>query len=378
MELFEITVGSRIYKIYQNTLGQGYRSKVRLAVVKDTKQQCAVKMVEKSPRETVNDRARKEIELLRKVQGHPNIVRLLDAHEDDTFFYIFLERHEQTLLEYIEQNGGFLAPERAAELFRQVVSGLQHCLARQVSHLDIKLENVMMTPENNAVLIDFGFAEESARGYKLTVGRGSFRYVSPEIAAYEDFEPAKADVWALGVLLYAMCTGMLPFPGDEENVQRLFRTIRAGKYEVPADLPEDLLNLIAGMLEVDPARRLELSAIATHPFMTQHASPLLLRQSGSSTSVGSNTSLRGSSGTTTIPLRSSGTVPLKSSAPLKNSGMSLLRSSGAYVLRASQQQQPQPQPSQSQTSQSAQSQPTPTPMDVSQTLSPVMTPMICT
>eukprot|EP01116_Phalansterium_solitarium_P009279 TRINITY_DN23365_c0_g1_i1.p1 TRINITY_DN23365_c0_g1~~TRINITY_DN23365_c0_g1_i1.p1 ORF type:complete len:337 (+),score=76.46 TRINITY_DN23365_c0_g1_i1:78-1013(+) len=279
MELFNLSINDRTYRVFQSTLGVGYRSKVRSGICLDTNLRCAIKIVEKSSREAVNQRARREIEVLRKLQGHPNIIKLFDAHEDGQYIYLVLERHEYTLLDLVERTGGLLAPARAAQIFRQLVSALLYCQSFNIAHLDVKLENVMISASGSPVLIDFGFAEEIARGQTLAVGRGSFRYVPPEIAGYEEFEPAKADAWALGVLLFAMCAGRLPFSGDENNVPRLFRHIRAGKYLMPATFPDELRSLVSGLLQVDPLRRLELTEMASHPFVASTRDAL--RVSGS-------------------------------------------------------------------------------------------------
>lgn len=267
MELYELSVNGRTYKVFEKVLGVGYRSKVRAGICVETKERVAVKIVEKSSRESVNDRCRREIELLKKIQGHANIVRLLDSYEDDECMYVMLERHELTLLDYIERSGN-LSFQKASRILRDIVSGLQHCALFSISHLDLKLENIMLSSTGCPVIIDFGFAEQIARGRQLTVGRGSFRYVCPEIAAYQGFEPAKADCWALGVLLFAMCSGRLPFAGDETNVRLLFKQICAASYDMPTSFPDVLRDLVAGLLQRDPDLRLELDEIAVHPFLT--------------------------------------------------------------------------------------------------------------
>jgi len=216
---------------FERILGQGSYAVVKLAFDKNTSEKVAIKTYEKlrlsDPRKMKN--VRREISILQGV-SHPNIIQLYSAFETirQVFFILFnfllkIYQKIHLVMEYVgktslhsflkSKSNRQLTEQEARAIFTQICSGISYCHSKHIVHRDIKLENILLDDYNNVKIIDFGFSICIDPDKKLNVFCGTPSYMAPEIVAKLYYKGAAADVWALGILLYAMLCGRFPFRG---------------------------------------------------------------------------------------------------------------------------------------------------------------------
>lgn len=120
-----------------------------------------------------------------------------------------------------------------------------------ISHRDLKPENMLLDHKYNIKVTDFGLSNIYPAGKLLTTACGSPSYACPEMLAGKPYDGLKADIWSIGVVLYAMCFGYLPF--DNPNISELYKMIKEGEYEIPEFASENLVSLLQRILEVVPS-----------------------------------------------------------------------------------------------------------------------------
>lgn len=212
------TVGS--YTLLE-TVGQGTFGEVMLAVERHTRESVAVKILEKE--KIVDDDARQrlinEILILQRVM-HGNLVQLLEVIDEVDRIYLVTEYvGGGELFSYIVQKGR-LEEAEASRLFAQMVAAVDSCHRQLVIHRDLKPENVLLDSNGDIKVIDFGLGTIlSYADEVLTVACGSPHYAAPEMLLGGGYLGQRADMWSLGVCLYAMVCGCLPFDEPEMEVR---------------------------------------------------------------------------------------------------------------------------------------------------------------
>eukprot|EP01136_Pigoraptor_vietnamica_P001545 Opistho-1_new@28330 len=209
---------------------------------------------------------RHQIKLLRSLRGHDNIINLVDVHETEEELFLVYEhiRQGEELLEFLQARKR-LTEEEARIIFAQVAAAVAHLHAKNIAHRDLKLPVLLFDARRHVVKItDFTFAISVAQGQLICDQRGSPAYVSPEILSAQPYDPYKADVWAMGVVLYALLAGTYPFA--DTDPQRLFARIAAGRYDPPPGTSREVRALLAQMLCVDPNARISAADIVAHPW----------------------------------------------------------------------------------------------------------------
>lgn len=186
-------------------IGKGAFGKVTLGMHKLTGKHVAIKTFEKSYMK--DDFSRKkvfqEVYILKKIH-HSNIIRLLEVFESSKHFFIVMEyAGAGDLLHYVKKKRRLQETE-ARFIFKQVLYGLGHCHCRSVLHRDIKLDNVLLDNEKGIKLCDFGVSKIIKKHQFIREQCGTPAYIAPEIIADEGYEGFFADLWSLGVVLYAM------------------------------------------------------------------------------------------------------------------------------------------------------------------------------
>jgi serine/threonine protein kinase len=197
--------------------------------------------------------------------NHPLIGRIFDVFEESDSYSIVSEYSTCDLLTYVNRTRGVVERE-CKTLFAQLVCavGFLHDECHIV-HRDLKLENVLLDRNRNIRLIDFGFAKSFVDGGDVFSSRcGSPAYVAPEVVTGQPYTTA-VDVWSLGVMLYAMATGELPFNAIDSDV--MLQQIAWGQPHFPCFLSDNLTSLLVAMLEKDAGRRITLAQIRVHPWL---------------------------------------------------------------------------------------------------------------
>ena len=251
------------------TVGQGTFGEVMLAMERHTRESVAVKVLEKC--KITDDDARQrlmnEIAILHRVQ-HPNLLHLLEAVEEVDAIYLVTEYvGGGELFAYIVQRGKIEEAE-ASRLFAQMVAAVDTCHRQLVIHRDLKPENILLDAQGNIKVIDFGLGTMlSAPDEVLHVACGSPHYAAPEMLLGGGYLGQRIDMWSLGVCLYAMVCGCLPF--DEPEVDVLYDRIIAGDYDFSPNpqLSSDAKQLIRGLLHMPPEQRLTSRAVLSHRWL---------------------------------------------------------------------------------------------------------------
>ncbi|ELR16265.1 protein kinase domain containing protein [Acanthamoeba castellanii str. Neff] len=174
------------------------------------------------------------------------------------------QRSPRRVLE-MKEYGGRLSDQEAQPLFRQLVRALQYCHSHGIAHRDLKPENVFLDDNQRVLLADFGLCMHFTPEQRTFVPCcGSMLYTAPEVIKEQPYVGPEIDIWGLGILLYEMLCGCTPFQADTDEATR--QRILSGAVTFPDHLSSQARALISGMLQVDPALRLDLNAIKKHPW----------------------------------------------------------------------------------------------------------------
>ncbi|KAK8745797.1 hypothetical protein OTU49_000014, partial [Cherax quadricarinatus] len=147
----------------------------------------------------------------------------------------------------------------------QIVSAVQYCHQKKIIHRDLKAENLLLDSEMVIKIADFGFSNEFTPGNKLDTFCGSPPYAAPELFQGKKYDGPEVDVWSLGVILYTLVSGSLPFDGS--NLKELRERVLRGKYRIPFYMSTDCENLLKKFLVLNPARRASLETIMKDRWM---------------------------------------------------------------------------------------------------------------
>ncbi|XP_060627731.2 testis-specific serine/threonine-protein kinase 5-like isoform X2 [Anolis sagrei] len=223
----------------------------------------------------------REIYSLNVTYKHLNVIQLYEMYRNNKRTYLVLELASRgDLLEHINATSDRrelpgLEEEEARRLFRQIVSAVAHCHNVGIVHRDLKCENILLDERGFIKLTDFGFANRySLKNSLMSTFCGSVAYTAPEILMSKKYNGELADLWSLGVILYAMVTGKLPF--KERQPHKMIHVIRQGlAFRQP--ISPECQNLIESLLQLKPAARLGLQQVATHRWMLPATSAIFHR-----------------------------------------------------------------------------------------------------
>ncbi|KAF7694242.1 NUAK family SNF1-like kinase 1 [Silurus meridionalis] len=244
------------------TLGRGTYGKVKKAVERHTGRVVAIKSIRKEKIKDEQDMVhiRREIEIMSSLR-HTHIISIYEVFENKDKIVIVMEYASKgELYDYISERRK-LSERETRHFFRQIVSAVHHCHKKGVVHRDLKLENVLLDDNYNIKIADFGLSNIYHKDKLLQTFCGSPLYASPEIVNGRPYRGPEVDSWALGVLLYTLVYGTMPFDGGDHK--RLIRQISKGEYREPPQ-SSDARGLIRWMLMVNPDRRATVEDIANH------------------------------------------------------------------------------------------------------------------
>ncbi|KAI9992402.1 hypothetical protein PInf_017804 [Phytophthora infestans] len=290
------------YKI-MDMLGEGTFSKVYLCQ-NDAGVEFALKIVNKSilkrKREykrvdgklvlsNVFQKVQKEVAIMKKL-AHSNLVRLyevIDSPADDKLFLVLeLIRGGQVMhwddkkSRYIARNSttGVLDKETVRECMRDVVAALVFLHRNHICHRDIKPENILLSGDRYK-LADFGVAHmnedelsAAAKGgdvaaLKLRSTEGTYHFLAPECTTGDEYDPYQVDVWALGVTMFTLLSGTLPFGTSVASLSDVMMSIREDPLVLPPDLDAECAQLLTQLLEKSPHKRITVTLLKTHPWL---------------------------------------------------------------------------------------------------------------
>ena len=252
-------------------LGKGAFGRVNLAMHKLSEQLVAVKSINKqylSEDESSKKKVMQEVLILQKIR-HDHIVRLYDSFETQKHIVFVIELCSGgDLLNYVRRRRR-LTEDVAKYIFKQVTEGLYYCHAKNIVHRDIKLDNLLLDSEGKVKICDFGVSKLISENELMNEQCGTPAYIAPEILKDKGYSGFGVDVWSLGVCLFAMLYGTVPFKAN--NMSELHQLILKGKYSLKddkAELSDVAKDLIRKLLEPDCRKRIKIEEVRTHPWLS--------------------------------------------------------------------------------------------------------------
>jgi len=272
----------RSFTVSDKVIGKGAKSVVKLGRCDQTFERVAVKIMNKSALSETNLTAlRLEEEILQRVEecsgGSNRFVRLLGKEENDKEIRLIMEHISGgELFDYCIKHPRGVPEAQLRPIMRQILSSVALLHSYNVVHLDLKLENLMYNPATgHCTILDFGFAKHDVErdpttGLPRKVAHrtfcGSIHYAAPELICQTPFDGKKADVWSLGVLLYAMAASKFPFDDRQDRRNVIFNKILRDDVKPPAHLSPELASLIRMMLTREPTHRPSIEVLLHHPW----------------------------------------------------------------------------------------------------------------
>jgi len=270
------TVCSKFTDNYElkEELGKGAFSVVKRCVQRHTGLEFAAKIIN-TKKLSARDfqKLEREARICRKLQ-HPNIVRLHDSIQEESFHYLVFDLVTGgELFEDIVARE-FYSEADASHCIQQILESVNHCHSNGVVHRDLKPENLLLASKTKGAavkLADFGLAIEVQGDQQAWFGfAGTPGYLSPEVLKKEPYGKP-VDIWACGVILYILLVGYPPFWDEDQH--RLYAQIKAGAYDYPSPewdtVTPEAKNLINQMLTVNPAKRIRAEEALRHPWISQ-------------------------------------------------------------------------------------------------------------
>ncbi|XP_016529065.1 MAP/microtubule affinity-regulating kinase 4 isoform X5 [Poecilia formosa] len=241
------------------TIGKGNFAKVKLARHVLTCREVAIKIIDKTQlNPTSLQKLFREVRIMKGL-NHPNIVKLFEVIETEKTLYLVMEYASGgEVFDYLVSHGRMKEVEARAK-FRQIVSAVHYCHTKNIVHRDLKAENLLLDADANIKIADFGFSNEFTLGNKLDTFCGSPPYAAPELFQGKKYDGPEVDVWSLGVILYTLVSGSLPFDG--QNLKELRERVLRGKYRVPFYMSTDCEGILRRFLVLNPAKRCTLEQV---------------------------------------------------------------------------------------------------------------------
>mmetsp|Transcript_83543 Transcript_83543/g.202598 ORF Transcript_83543/g.202598 Transcript_83543/m.202598 type:complete len:448 (-) Transcript_83543:90-1433(-) len=255
------------------TLGEGTFGKVKLATNSETGEKVAIKILdkEKIQKQNMGSSVKKEISIMKMIK-HKHVVKLYEVLASRTKIFIVLELITGgELFDKIVAEGRF-NEDTSRFYFRQLCTGVKYCHTQGVAHRDLKPENLLLDETSLLKISDFGLSalytggpdDGTSRATLLHTTCGTPNYVAPEVLNDRGYDGRAADVWSMGVILYVLLAGFLPF--DEPHMSALFRKIQKAEFVYPSWFSTPVRSLLDKILVADPTKRYTLAQIMADPW----------------------------------------------------------------------------------------------------------------
>ncbi|XP_074651155.1 death-associated protein kinase 3-like [Tubulanus polymorphus] len=264
------------YELTDDVLGNGRFSVVWRCAEIATGREYAAKIIKKKRYKSSSRRGALSIDDIKREAAilndlaHENVISIHDAFENGNQVVLVLELVTGgELFEYLSEKDHLTEAEAVAFL-KQILTGVKHMHEKNIAHLDLKPENIMLMNHGSNVLklIDFGLSKRMAPNEELREMMGTPEFVAPEVINFEPLS-VNTDMWSIGVIAYLLVSGRLPF--HAENKQATYAKISANDYRFAEDefasVSERAKDFIARLLVKDPRRRMDVRACFEHPWM---------------------------------------------------------------------------------------------------------------
>ncbi|OAY33350.1 serine/threonine-protein kinase SRK2A [Manihot esculenta] len=250
-------------------LGAGNFGVARLLRHKETKELVAMKYIERGHK--IDENVAREIINHRSLR-HPNIIRFKEVVLTPTHLAIVMEYAAGGELFDRICSAGRFSEDEARYFFQQLISGVDYCHFKQICHRDLKLENTLLdgSPAPRLKICDFGYSKSSLLHSRPKSTVGTPAYIAPEVLSRREYDGKLADVWSCGVTLYVMLVGAYPFEDqkDPKNFRKTIQKIMAVQYKIPdyVHVSQDCRHLLSRIFVANPARRITIKEIKSHPW----------------------------------------------------------------------------------------------------------------
>lgn len=202
-----------------------------------------------------------------KLLNHPHIVKLYEVIDTPDELYLIMEYVKGgEIFDYLVAHGK-MKEDVAKKHFIQIVAAVDHCHKLKIIHRDLKAENILLDDKMNVKVADFGFSTQFRDDSKLNTWCGSPPYACPELYIGQEYVGPEVDIWSLGVILFVLVCGSLPFDGS--SLPKLRAKILSGKFKVPYHMSRECESLIRKMIVVEPTQRISLSALKEDPWLNE-------------------------------------------------------------------------------------------------------------
>lgn len=227
----------------------------------------ALKTIAKKGHNYYPEHVANEIKAGRLAQ-HSNIAALYKNWEDKQNVYLLMEYvNGWDLFGLIDSLNGSISEKSTRQIFRQIIEAIKHLHSKGIAHRDIKLDNIMVDAKLKVKIIDLGLCQVS-NATRCSEKSGSPEYWAPEVTGMGRYNALHADIWSLGIVLYAMLYGSFPFTTTDINKIRIGSPIRLPFHASP-DVSVEAKNLISSLLQSNPKRRISVDEILNHEFFTK-------------------------------------------------------------------------------------------------------------
>eukprot|EP00928_Gymnodinium_smaydae_P068630 TRINITY_DN5180_c1_g1_i1.p1 TRINITY_DN5180_c1_g1~~TRINITY_DN5180_c1_g1_i1.p1 ORF type:complete len:540 (-),score=115.84 TRINITY_DN5180_c1_g1_i1:96-1715(-) len=276
------------YAVEKKTLGTGYNGAVLLARSIQTGQKFAVKAFKlHGVGKTKKDELVNEAEIF-LTMDHPHVARLVDVYESETHLHLVMECLDGgELFDRVSERKRF-SEEDAASATKQMLLAVNYIHSYGIVHRDLKLENFLYESKESDFLklIDFGFSKIWEKNTKMELSCGTLSYVAPEVLSKN--YTSQCDLWSLGVVVFILLVGYMPFSGSSENEQ--ISAIKHGRYTMKKAkwecVSEQALDFVKRLIVVDPCARLTAEQALAHPWIaTCHVARMKNRTSSIDTTI---------------------------------------------------------------------------------------------
>jgi len=258
-------------------LGEGIFGSVKLGVEKKTKERVAIKIIKKKKAKPSDiELVRTEIDIM-KLCHHPNVVHLLDHFENAEYIFIVMEYiRGGRLTDYMKEKKFHFSEKRAAEIIYEIAIGVKYLHKHYIIHRDLKPDNIMLTESNDKghiKIMDFGLSKILGKKEKTSDGFGTLTFVSPEVLIRKPYNK-EIDIWSIGVILYLILSGDLPFDDEKDDEQKIAKSIVFNEVEFPSkkfgNKSKEVIELIKRCLTKEPKDRIKIDEIIKSDWIQSH------------------------------------------------------------------------------------------------------------